>query len=124
MARATTLSVGEPDTNTLLDGGPYRLPSYFLLEANILTVGFRILRDMAQEVSFSMSGKNLLGVTGPAPGFSGVDFPARATRVLPANERVALAGRLARAESIGIGTSGESWLVGAATTTGWCSSSS
>jgi outer membrane receptor for ferrienterochelin and colicins len=62
-------------TNILLNAGSYTLPSYYLLEANLATRGFRILRDPAQEVSFSLSGKNLLGATGPTPGFSGVDYP-------------------------------------------------
>jgi outer membrane receptor for ferrienterochelin and colicins len=62
-------------TNILLNAGPYTLPSYFLLEGNIATRGFRVLRDPAQEISFSLSGKNLLGATGPSPGFSGVDYP-------------------------------------------------
>jgi outer membrane receptor for ferrienterochelin and colicins len=61
--------------NILLNGGPYTLPAYVLVEANLSTLGFKLLRDPAQEVSFSLSGKNLLGATGPSPGFSGVDFP-------------------------------------------------
>ena len=62
-------------TNILLNAGPYTLPPYVLLDGNIATRGFRVLRDPAQEVSFSLSGKNLLGATGPTPGFSGVDYP-------------------------------------------------
>jgi hypothetical protein len=27
------------------------------------------------EISFSLTGKNLLGARGPTPGFSGVDYP-------------------------------------------------
>jgi outer membrane receptor for ferrienterochelin and colicins len=61
--------------NILLNGGPYQLPAYTLLDAKISTVGFRWLRDPAQEISFSVSGKNLGNRTGPAPGFSGVDYP-------------------------------------------------
>jgi outer membrane receptor for ferrienterochelin and colicins len=61
--------------NSFLNGGPYRLPPYVILDANITTQGFRIFRHPDQEVSFSISGKNLLGAKGPAPGFSGVDFP-------------------------------------------------
>jgi outer membrane receptor for ferrienterochelin and colicins len=61
--------------NVLLNAGPYTLPPYVLLEANLSTAGFKLLRDSNQEVSFSLSGKNLLGATGPNPGFSGIDYP-------------------------------------------------
>ncbi len=61
--------------NALLNGGLYTLPPYLLLEANLSTVGWKILREHDQEISFSLSGKNLLGATGPSPGFSGVDYP-------------------------------------------------
>jgi iron complex outermembrane receptor protein len=59
----------------LLNGGPYRLPAYVLLDATLSTVSFPILRGQPQEVSFQVTGKNLLGASGPAPGFAGVDFP-------------------------------------------------
>ena len=62
-------------TNILLNAGPYTLSPYVLLEANLSTDGFRILRHAEQEVSFSLSGKNLLDAKGPTPGFSGVDYP-------------------------------------------------
>ena len=61
--------------NALLHGGPYRLPRYVLLDATLATRGFRMLRGTPQEISFQLNGKNLLGATGPAPGFSGVDYP-------------------------------------------------
>ena len=63
------------ENNILLNGSPYWLPSYVLLEAKLATRGFHILRDPAQEISFAVSGKNLLGAAGPNPGFSGVDYP-------------------------------------------------
>ncbi len=63
------------ETNILLNRGPYTLSPYFLLEANLATRGIRLLRRPGPEVSFSLSGKNLLGATGPAPGFNGVDYP-------------------------------------------------
>jgi outer membrane receptor for ferrienterochelin and colicins len=62
-------------TNILLNGGPYTLPPYTVLEANLATSGFRIIRHPDQEVSFSLNAKNVLGTTGAAPGFSGVDYP-------------------------------------------------
>jgi outer membrane receptor for ferrienterochelin and colicins len=61
--------------NILLNGGVYRLDPYLLLDATLSTVGFHILRDDSQEVSLSLSGKNLLEAHGPAPGFAGVDYP-------------------------------------------------
>jgi iron complex outermembrane receptor protein len=63
------------DTNILLNGGRYTLAPYTLLEANVSTIGFHFFRNSAQETSFALSGKNLLGAMGPAPGFSGVDYP-------------------------------------------------
>lgn len=61
--------------HVLLNGGPYRLASYVLLDAKISTKAVRFLRGGPQRVSFELAGKNLLGATGPAPGFAGVDFP-------------------------------------------------
>jgi iron complex outermembrane receptor protein len=63
------------ENNILLGGHAYTLPGYFLLEAKLATRGFQLFRDPAQELSFAVSGRNLLGTTGPAPGFSGVDYP-------------------------------------------------
>jgi outer membrane receptor for ferrienterochelin and colicins len=62
-------------TNILLNRSPYSLPPYLLLEAKIATEGFRVLPRAQQQVSFGVSGKNLLGATGPVPGFTGVDYP-------------------------------------------------
>ncbi len=63
------------DTNILLNGGPYVLPSYLLLEAGLATTRFDLFGLDRHEVSFALTGKNLLGAGGPAPGFSGVDYP-------------------------------------------------
>ncbi len=63
------------DTNILLNDGPYRLPPYLLLEAGIFTRPFDLFGRRHSEVSFSLTGKNLLGSTGPVPGFAGVDYP-------------------------------------------------
>src|SRR5205085_8508329 len=47
--------------NVVLNGGsPYTLPPYWLLEANLSTRGFKVLRESSQEISFSLSGQNLL----------------------------------------------------------------
>jgi outer membrane receptor for ferrienterochelin and colicins len=76
---ATLLSVIGPrpasGTNVLLAAGAYTLPTYALLQGKLSTRGFKLLREGAQELSFALSGTNLLGATGPAPGFSGVDYP-------------------------------------------------
>ena len=62
--------------NILLNRGvSYSLPPYVLLDATITTRGFRVLQSAEQEVSFTLSGKNLLGATGPSPGSSGIDYP-------------------------------------------------
>ncbi len=63
------------DTNILLNGGIYSLPSYVLLEARLSTIGFHLFWMKAHETSFALSGKNLLNVAGPMPGSSGVDYP-------------------------------------------------
>ena len=63
------------ENNILVGGMAYTLPSYVLLEAKLSTDGFHLFRDPEQEISFAVSGKNLLGADGPAPGFSGVDYP-------------------------------------------------
>ena len=62
--------------NILLNGGAYDLPG---LRAAGRHAGHRGLpgaaRSAQQVGSFSVSGKNLLGATGPTPGFAGVDYP-------------------------------------------------
>jgi outer membrane receptor for ferrienterochelin and colicins len=63
------------DTNIVLNGGSYDLPAYLLLESGISTRGFHILGSTQHTVAFSLIGKNLLNQVGPAPGFSGVDYP-------------------------------------------------
>jgi outer membrane cobalamin receptor len=63
------------DTNILLNDGVYLLPSYLLLEASLTTVPFDLFGRRRNEVSFQLTGKNLLGARGPTPGFSGVDYP-------------------------------------------------
>jgi iron complex outermembrane receptor protein len=63
------------DTNILLNGGPYSLPPYVLLEAGLATTRFDLFGLERHEISFALTGKNLLGAKGPTPGFSGVDYP-------------------------------------------------
>jgi hypothetical protein len=59
-------------TNILLNGGDYHLPPYFLLDANLSSRAWHVV---GTEVSLALSGKNLLGNSGPAPGLFGVDYP-------------------------------------------------
>jgi hypothetical protein len=63
------------DTNILLNGGPYRLAPYLLVDARLSTSGFHLFGVRDTETSFALSGKNLLGAQGPMPGSSGVDYP-------------------------------------------------
>jgi iron complex outermembrane receptor protein len=63
------------DTNILLNDGAYHLPAYLLLEAGIATRPFDLFGRGHNEVSFSLTGKNLLDSGGPVPGFSGIDYP-------------------------------------------------
>jgi hypothetical protein len=55
------------ENNILLSGRAYTLPDYWLLEAKLASPGFHLFRGQEQEVSFAISGKNLLGAGGPAP---------------------------------------------------------
>lgn len=66
---------GASDTNILLNAGPYDLPAYLMLDANLSTRDFDLTGKQYLLVSFALSGKNLLGAGGPAAGFAGVDFP-------------------------------------------------
>jgi outer membrane receptor for ferrienterochelin and colicins len=59
-------------TNILLNAGDYHLPPYVLLEANL---GSRTWHVLGSDLSFALSGKNLLDASGPMPGLSGVDYP-------------------------------------------------
>jgi outer membrane receptor for ferrienterochelin and colicins len=61
------------DTNILEAGRAYYLPSYFQLEGHISTVEWQVIKDRSTELK--LTARNLLGATGPDPGFSGVDYP-------------------------------------------------
>jgi iron complex outermembrane receptor protein len=63
--------------NILLNGASYELPEYVLLGATISTVDLKLWSN--HETTFQVVGKNLLGVTGPDPGFSGFDYPLAPT---------------------------------------------
>ncbi|MEO8179059.1 MAG: TonB-dependent receptor [Deltaproteobacteria bacterium] len=61
------------DSSILENGGRFELPSYLLLGASIAT------RDLflvpGHETSLALRGRNLLAAEGPAPGFSGFEYP-------------------------------------------------
>ncbi len=63
------------DTNILINRLSYQLPPYVLLEAGLATVPFRLFGLRRPEMSLALTGKNLAGATGPAPGSSGADYP-------------------------------------------------
>lgn len=61
------------DANAVAAGVVYELPGYVLMGASLSTVGIKLIRN--HETTFFFSAKNLLGATGPDPGFSGFDYP-------------------------------------------------
>jgi iron complex outermembrane receptor protein len=63
------------DTNIVLNGGVYTLPRYLLLDAALSSTPMSVSFLGKQELSVALLGKNLLGARGPAPGFSGIDYP-------------------------------------------------
>ncbi len=65
------------EVNILLHGASYELPDYVLLGATLSTVDLKLWSN--RETTFQVAGKNLLGVTGPDPGFSGIDYPLAPT---------------------------------------------
>ena len=73
------LAAGQRDQHPAQPGA-YTLPPYFVLDANLATEGFQILRHSEQQVSLGLSGKNLLGATRSRTPAS----PASTTRWPPA----------------------------------------
>jgi iron complex outermembrane receptor protein len=67
------------EANILANGGPYVLPQYWLLDASISTVGIELLPH--RETVFMVTARNMLGASGPDPGFSGFDYPLAPTTV-------------------------------------------
>ncbi len=61
------------DTNTLENGAPYQLGSMTLLGGTLATTGVNLLAQ--RETTLRVVGRNLLGSTAVAPGFSGFDYP-------------------------------------------------
>jgi outer membrane receptor for ferrienterochelin and colicins len=67
-------------TNTLENGGEYRLRPYATLGANIQTTGLRLVPR--RETILTLSGRNLLGTSISEPGFAGVDYPQLGRKVI------------------------------------------
>jgi iron complex outermembrane receptor protein len=61
------------DASIVENGGRYELPSYLLLSASLSTRALYLIPG--HETRFAVRVKNLLGETGPVPGFSGFDYP-------------------------------------------------
>jgi outer membrane receptor for ferrienterochelin and colicins len=61
------------EANSLANGSVYLLPEYVMLDASLTTVGLQLIKG--HETAISLSARNLLGVSGPDPGFSGFDYP-------------------------------------------------
>jgi iron complex outermembrane receptor protein len=61
------------DMNILEFGGDYRLPAYTMLDATLSSTPIELLGKKKTVLMFK--ARNLLGVTGPDPGFAGVDYP-------------------------------------------------
>jgi len=65
------------EANILANGQSYELPSYVQLGATLSTVDLHLWSE--HETTFQVVGRNLLGVSGPDPGFSGFDYPLAPT---------------------------------------------
>lgn len=61
------------DSNSLENGEPYALEPYVWLTATISSPAIELAP--LGKLFFELSGTNLVGATGPEPGFSGVDYP-------------------------------------------------
>jgi outer membrane receptor for ferrienterochelin and colicins len=61
------------DSNMLEAGAAYTLPGFVRLEGNLSTVDLHWLGERRTEIK--LIARNLLGATGPDPGFAGVDYP-------------------------------------------------
>ena len=68
------------DASILENGGRFELPSYFWLNASLATP--KLLLIPGHETTIALRGKNLLGVSGPDPGFSGFELPLVAREIM------------------------------------------
>jgi iron complex outermembrane receptor protein len=68
------------EENILAAGTAYSLPQYFMLGAGVSTIGLKFLSG--RETVLSVIARNLLGTTGPDPGFAGIDYPLAPRTIL------------------------------------------
>src|SRR5207245_1293883 len=68
------------EANIIANGSSYELDPYVMLGASISTVGLELLPK--KETVIMVIGRNLVGSTGPDPGFSGFDYPLTGRTIL------------------------------------------
>jgi iron complex outermembrane receptor protein len=68
------------DASILENGGRFELPSYFWLNASLATP--KLFLIPGHETTIALRGKNLLGASGPDPGFSGFELPLVAREIM------------------------------------------
>ncbi|HKY39315.1 MAG TPA: TonB-dependent receptor [Polyangiaceae bacterium] len=68
------------DASIVERGASYDLPRYVLLDATLATRELYLIRG--HESRLALRGKNVLGVAGPDPGFSGFEYPLRPTELI------------------------------------------
>ena len=61
------------DASILENGGSYTLPTYLSLNAGLRLKEAELIRNQATSIALRV--KNLIGVTGPDPGFAAFDYP-------------------------------------------------
>ncbi|XXX78945.1 TonB-dependent receptor [Sorangium sp. So ce134] len=61
------------DASILENGGGFDLPPYFLWNASLVARNLWVIPG--HETTVALRAKNLLGATGPDPGFSGFEYP-------------------------------------------------
>lgn len=67
------------DASIIEKGESYTLPPYVLLDATLATGALFLIPR--HETRIAIRGKNILGMNGPNPGFSGFEYPLRPTEV-------------------------------------------
>ena len=68
------------DASIVERGSSYNLPTYVLLDATLATRELYLVPG--HESRLALRGKNILGVVGPDPGFSGFEYPVRPTELI------------------------------------------
>jgi len=68
------------DASIVERGASYDLPRYVMLDASLATRELYLVPG--HESRLALRGKNILGVVGPDPGFSGFEYPLRPTELI------------------------------------------